>query len=78
MMQYWCIKLIHCSSLQPCDFKKKQYTKVLRPLKIKVEYCYFLCEWFKQGEYRDVKEYIESVGCRYFFDEIPLDYLGLE
>ena len=64
--------------LQTCDFKKKQYTKLLRPLKIKVEYCYFLCEWFKQDEYRDVKEYIESVGCRYFFDEIPLDYLGLK
>lgn len=64
--------------LQTCDFKKKQYTKLFRPLKINVEYCYYLCEWFEQDEYRDVKEYIESVGCRYFFDEIPLDYLGLE
>lgn len=64
--------------LQTCDFKKKQYTKLFQPLKINVEYCYYLCEWFEQDEYRDVKEYIESVGCRYFFDEIPLDYLGLE
>ncbi|WP_028906545.1 PD-(D/E)XK nuclease superfamily protein [Xylanibacter ruminicola] len=64
--------------LQTCDFKKKQYTKLFSPLGIKVEYCYYLSEWFKQGEYRDVKEYIEDVGCRYFFDEIPLDYLGLE
>lgn len=64
--------------LQTCDFKRKQYIKLLSPLHIRVEYCYFLCEWFRRPEYADVKEYIESVGCRYFFDEIPLDYLGLE
>ena len=49
----------------------------MAPLKYKVEYCYFLCEWFERPEYKDVKEYILSVGCRYFFDEIPLNYLGL-
>ena len=63
--------------LQTCDFKKKQYTKLLHPLNIKVEYCYFLSDWFLKDEYRDVKEYIISVGCRYFFNEIPLEYLGL-
>ena len=64
--------------LQTCDFKKKEYTKLFSPLSIKIEYCYYLSEWFKQSEYRDVKEYILEVGCRYFFDEIPLDYLGLK
>lgn len=63
--------------LQTCDFKKKQYTKLLQPLNIKVEYCYFLSDWFLKEEYKDVKEYIASVGCRYFFNEIPLEYLGL-
>lgn len=63
--------------LQTCDFKKKQYTKLLQPLNIKVEYCYFLSDWFLKEEYTDVKEYIASVGCRYFFNEIPLEYLGL-
>jgi len=63
--------------LQTCDFKKKQYEKLMKPLGYSVEYCYFLCEWFEQPEYRDVKEYILNVGCRYFFNEIPLDYLGL-
>lgn len=63
--------------LQTCDFKKKQYQRLMEPLGINVEYCYFLCDWFEQPEYRDVKKYIESVGCRYFFNEIPLDYLGL-
>lgn len=63
--------------LQTCDFKKKQYMKLMSPLGYNVEYCYFLCEWFERPEYKDVKEYILSVGCKYFFDEIPLDYLGL-
>lgn len=63
--------------LQTCDFKKRQYSRLMAPLGIRVEYCYFLSEWFLQDEYRDVKEYIESVGCRYFFGYIPLDYLGL-
>lgn len=63
--------------LQTCDFKKKQYTRLMEPLGIKVEYCYFLSDWFQQKEYRDVKDYIISVGCRYFFEYIPLEYLGL-
>lgn len=63
--------------LQTCDFKKKQYTKLLSPLGIKVEYGYYLCDWFLKDEYKDVKEYIKSVGCYYYFDEIPLDFLKL-
>lgn len=58
--------------LQTCDFKKKQYQKLLEPLNIIVEYYYFLSEWFEKPEYNDVKEYIVSVGCKYFFNEIPL------
>ena len=63
--------------LQTCDFKKKQYSRLLAPLGIKGEYCYFRSDWFRQDEYRDVKDYILSVGCRYFFDVIPMEYLGL-
>lgn len=63
--------------LQTCDFKKKQYTELLSPLNIKVEYCYFLSDWFLREEYNDVKEYIIEVGCHYFFDNIPLSFLNL-
>lgn len=63
--------------LQTCDFKKKQYTKLLAPLEIKVEYCYFLSDWFLKEEYNDVKQYINDVGCHYFFNNIPLSFLGL-
>lgn len=63
--------------LQTCDFKKKQYIKLLNSLNIKVHYTYVLNDWYKQDCYRDVLEYIKSVDCNYFFTEIPLDYIGL-
>jgi hypothetical protein len=63
--------------LQTCDFKNKQYNKLLSPLGIKVKYIYVLNEWFKKPEYDDVLNYITASGCFYFFNEIPLDFLGL-
>lgn len=63
--------------LQTCDFKKKQYQKLLNPLNIQVEYYFLLNDWFERKEYRDVFAYIESVGCKYFIDEIPLKELNL-
>lgn len=64
--------------LQTCDFKKKQYQRLLASLDLDVEYCYVLrWKWFSQIEYKDVLNYIQAVWCRYFFDEIPLEYLWL-
>jgi len=63
--------------LQTCDFKNKQYKKLLTPLSIKVKYVYVLNDWFAKSEYRDVLTYIKSVGCYYFFNELPLDFLDL-
>lgn len=63
--------------LPNCDFKKKEYTKLLSPIGYKVEYIYVFNDWFKKDVYKDTLEYIESVGCKYWFNEIPLDYLGL-
>lgn len=63
--------------LQTCHFKLRQYTKLLAPLGIRVEFHYLLSEWFDAPSYRDVLEYIGEVGCDYFFLEIPLEKLGL-
>ena len=63
--------------LQTCDFKKKQYKKLLAQLNMEVEYIYLLSEWFKQKQYKDVLEYIISVGCSYYFEYIPLSKFGL-
>ncbi len=63
--------------LQTCDFKKKQYKKLLAPLNIEVEYIYILSDWFRKPEYKDVLDYVISVGCQYYFQYLPLQKLGL-
>lgn len=63
--------------LQTCDFKVKQYRKLLAVLNIEVEYIYILNDWFKKPEYKDVLDYIISVGCQYYFEYLPLQKLGL-
>lgn len=63
--------------LQTCDFKRKQYAKLMAPLNIEVEYIYILSDWFKNPVYKDVLDYIISVGCQYYFEYLPLQKLGL-
>src|SRR3989338_1914065 len=63
--------------LQTCDFKKKQYRKLMAPLNIEVEYIYILSKWFEKPEYKDTLDYIISVGCQYYFQYLPLQKLGL-
>ncbi|MDO4936205.1 MAG: hypothetical protein Q4E42_06110 [Phascolarctobacterium sp.] len=63
--------------LQTCDFKKKQYQKLLAPANIEVEYMYLLDDWFRDPRYKDVLDYIISVRCQYYFQYIPLAKLGL-
>jgi len=63
--------------LQTCDFKKKQYQKLFSRANIQVEYIYLLSDWFKHPSYKDVLDYIISVGCHFYFEYVPLAQLGL-
>jgi hypothetical protein len=63
--------------LQTCDFKKKQYQKLLSQLNMEVEYIYLLSDWFKNPKYKDVLDYIISVRCSYYFEYVPLHKFGL-
>ena len=63
--------------LQTCDFKRKQYAKLMAPLNIEVEYIYILSDWFNHPSYKDVRDYIISVGCQFYFKYLPLQKLGL-
>jgi hypothetical protein len=63
--------------LQTCDFKKKQYKKLFSELNYEVEYIYILNDWFKNEKYRDVLDYVISVGCKYYFEYLPLYKIGL-
>lgn len=64
--------------LQTCDFKIKQYRKLLSQLNVEVEYIYILNNWFKKPQYKDVLDYIISIsGCSYYFNYLPLQKIGL-
>ncbi len=63
--------------LQTCDFKRKQYKKLMAPLNVEVEYIYILSDWFKNPVYKDTLDYVISVGCQYYFRYLPLQKLGL-
>ena len=63
--------------LQTCDFKRKQYKKLLSAANIDVEYIYLLDDWFRDEKYKDVLNYIHSVDCDYYFEYVPLHRLGL-
>ena len=63
--------------LQTCDFKRKQYAKLVSPLNLKVEYVYVLSDWFKDLRYKDVLLYINSVNCHYKFSDLPLAFNDL-
>ena len=60
--------------LQTCDFKRKQYSKLVRDLGWRV---YVLNDWFRDPVYRDTLDYIHSMNCHYLFNEVPLAWLGL-
>ena len=63
--------------LQSCDFKRKQYKKLMASLNIEVEYIYILSDWFRDPGYKDTLDYVVSVGCQYYFGYLPLQKLGL-
>ena len=64
--------------LQTCDFKIKQYRKLIAQLNVEVQFIYILNDWFKAPRYKDVLDYIITVpGCFYYFKYLPLQKLGL-
>lgn len=64
--------------LQTCDFKIKQYRKLLSRLNVEVKYIYILGDWFKHSRYKDDLDYVISIeGCSYYFKYLPLQKLGL-
>lgn len=63
--------------LQTCLYKKRQYSKLLFQIDYDVVYTYILNDWFRQDKYKDVRKFIDDVGCYYFFNELPLRFLGI-
>ncbi len=63
--------------IQTCDFKKKQYEKLVKGLNRKIQFVYVLSDWFKDVKYQDVLTYIRQVGCDYYFNKLPINLFSL-
>ena len=63
--------------LPGCDFKKKEYEKLFRTLNYQVEFIYVFNDLFRKTIYKDILEYIIKVECYYFYNKIPVCFLGL-
>ena len=63
--------------LQTCGFKLSQYRRLFAPLNHNVEYIYILNSWFCKPEYKDTLDYIINMHCRYYFEYLPLNEIGL-
>ena len=63
--------------LQTIGFKIRQYKKLTQTIGLELKFIYVLNDWFKKPSYKDSLEYIKECGGLYFFNEIPLEELGL-
>jgi hypothetical protein len=63
--------------LQTCDFKLKQYKKLAKTKGYDAKFIFLLDKWFNQTKYKDVLEYIVSVDCLYYFDEVPISVFDI-
>lgn len=65
--------------LPNCYFKKMEYEKLCAPIGYQVKYLHVLSDWFLNPKYEDILNYINNpqMGCTYFYNEIPLNALGL-
>ena len=59
-------------------FKIYEYKKLLSPIKYDVVYIYLLSSiWFNTPKYKDYYDYMNDLGCPYFFDTLPLEAIGI-
>lgn len=64
--------------LPNCSFKKWEYQKLFRTLGYEVKFIYVLNDFFKKDVYRDYFDYFDMVDCDYYFENLPLEAIGLE
>lgn len=63
--------------IQTCEYKKIQYNKLVSQIGYNAKYIYILNDYFNKPKFADVLAFIKSKGCYYFFNELPLSFLGI-
>jgi hypothetical protein len=54
------------------------YSLLTKETGYELDFIYLLSDWFKKPEYDDVKKYIRSVGCSFYFDQLDLKDIFLD
>ena len=64
--------------LATSPFKIYEYQKLLTPINYDIKYIYLLSSaWFNSPKYQDYYDYMDSLGCPHYFDELPLEAIGI-
>ena len=63
--------------IQTAHFKHFVLSKLCRGLGYEIDYFYLLNDWFLRKKYDDLKEYLDLYDFKYYFNEIPLEHVGL-
>lgn len=59
-------------------FKIREYKRLLGPIDYDLVYMYLLSsDWFNAPKYKDYYDYMDELGCPYYFDSLPLSAIGL-
>ena len=63
--------------LYACEAKLNLYKRMLANFGYKVEMIYLCSDWYKKPCYKDTFDFMTSKGIKHFFNEIPLNVLGI-
>jgi hypothetical protein len=59
-------------------FKIREYKRLLEPIDYNLVYMYLLSSnWFNAPKYKDYYDYMDELDCPYYFDNLPLNAIGL-
>ncbi|CDD56946.1 putative uncharacterized protein [Bacteroides pectinophilus CAG:437] len=59
-------------------FKIREYKRLLDPIGYDLVYIYLLSsDWFDSPKYQDYYDYMDELDCPYYFDNLPLNAIGL-
>jgi hypothetical protein len=63
--------------IETAHYKHFVLSELCEDLGYKIDYFYLLNDWFLQKKYNTVKKYLDLYGYKYYFNEIPIEHVGL-
>lgn len=63
--------------IQTPHYKHFVLSELCADMGYEIDYFYLLNDWFLQKKYDTNKKYLDRYGFKYYFNEIPLEHVGL-